>query len=589
MPPQKGLKVVILHTATEWGLGQDAQLVEQILRESNSCGHMRIDSIQHIDPLQFYCGPVRPTMVDIAIHLEVPCRAAAPWAAQNIVVVNQEWWPSEAWNWAIQDKTFLFVFKTKHARSLFPEVEGKRCRVIPWRSGADIGRVVGNASNMKREFLYLIGASQHKLAAAKRIVASWDVTLPQLTIVGTESVIAQLKESAGTGIVFQTTVEHKEKLELQTRYGYHIVGSVAEGFGFSFAEAAVCGALPLWTAIPVYDELWGSVVGDIGRIECSIGKPNEWRDTKDVSFSHEAVRRAVHSILDLDEESETRLRGALKHAASVNVRDFRVGWRNLLGSLAHKGFKNVTVPPPRVTDPPHVAIITLTHNRSGWWGNMVQNILMTEYPRDKMTWVIADDSSGPERVDSHVQKFQSTHPEFHVRYVSLGKKLPIGEKRNRACTAAPAECSVFLMMDDDDHYPSTSVATRVAWLQGRECVYCSTLPMYDIPRYISAVNVPPLILSPEERVSEATLCFTRAFWESHKFPNPVNIAEGEAFLSGRTEKTAEIPPNGVIVSFIHKGNTTSRRVPTETEANGSHYGFSDEYFSYLCSVGGAGE
>ena len=56
---------------------------------------------------------------------------------------------------------------------------------------------------------------------------------------------------------------------------------------------------------------------------------------------------------------------------------------------------------------------------------------------------------------------------------------------------------------------------------------------------------------------------------------------------GREHKTAEISPQGVIVSFLHKGNSTSRRIPDQTEPNGCHYGFSDEYFSYLSEVSGA--
>jgi hypothetical protein len=107
--------------------------------------------------------------------------------------------------------------------------------------------------------------------------------------------------------------------------------------------------------------------------------------------------------------------------------------------------------------------------------------------------------------------------------------------------------------------------------------------MYHTQKYISAINVPPLDLAPEERVSEASLCFTRDFWNARKFAD-VSVAEGETFLAGRMEKTLEIPPEGVIVSFLHGGNSTSRRVPAESEPNGCHYGFSDEYFGYLCGL-----
>jgi hypothetical protein len=101
--------------------------------------------------------------------------------------------------------------------------------------------------------------------------------------------------------------------------------------------------------------------------------------------------------------------------------------------------------------------------------------------------------------------------------------------------------------------------------------------MYDTTRYISAVNTPPLTIGAAQRVSEATLAFTREFWTARPFPD-VSMAEGEGFLTGRETQTAEIPPYGVIVSFIHGRNTSSRRIPAEQPANGCHYGFSDEFF-----------
>jgi hypothetical protein len=150
------------------------------------------------------------------------------------------------------------------------------------------------------------------------------------------------------------------------------------------------------------------------------------------------------------------------------------------------------------------------------------------------------------------------------------------------------DLSVFATMDDDDHYPASSLRLRATWLlsSGRGAVYCSTLPMYDICKYISAINVPPLYLAASERVSEATLCFTKDFWKAKGFPKTVNVAEGEGFILGRESETIEIPPEGVIVSFLHKKNLTSRRVPESKEPNGCHYGFSDEYFEMISKIGG---
>jgi len=558
-------------------------------------GYATVEWIAHIDPTQFFCGPVAPKPAHIAIHLEQPCRAAWPWAAKHIVVVNQEAWPTDAWDWVNDDKECLFLFKSQHARGLFPEIEGKRCRVIRWRAGNDIARVLNNLGKAppRREFLYLIGASNNKLAAARLVVAAWDTSLPTLNVIGTQAVLDILEPiGKDKGVTFRLPYETVEEcVKTQAMYAYHVVASAAEGFGYTFAEAAAVGALPLWSGIPIYDELWGPLLGDVGRITTTLGPAADARDSTTITMTAEDIRVAVRRLIHLDEAEDTRLRGALKHATAVHTKEFRTSWRTIMQGLNHKiatlPLPAMPPPLPRVEDLPHVALVTLTYNRKRWWGNMAQNILKTNYPPDKLTWVIADDSEGLERVDSDVMKFQSTNPMVNVKYLSMPKKLPIGEKRNRACAAAPSSCTVFAMMDDDDHYPASHLLARISWLLGlkKECVYCSTLPMYDIRRYISAINVPPLLLPPYERVSEASLCFTRKFWEARKFPGPVNIAEAEAFLTDRVSDTAEIPPNGIIVSFIHSGNSTSRRVPTETEPNGSHYGFEDSYFSYLCGVG----
>ena len=602
----RGLRVVILSRSARggdqpaWGLGQDSKLVEQVLRESSATGSVGIESVDHIDPIQFYGSSRAPQVVDVQIHLEVPCRAAWRWATTNIVVVNPEWWPASAWDWALAAKggADLVIFKTAHARSLFPEVDGSRARVLSWRAGGD---VLATSAPAKREFLYLIGASGNKMAAAGALLRSWKDSWPRILVVGTEAVLAVLRKGVpdfeSRGITFQEPFpDAASRIAAQAAYKYHVVTSEAEGFGYSMAEAAALGCLPLWTAIPPYMELWGDVLGSVGRIEMMRGGPGKFRDLA-LRIRRDAVERAVESLLTLGAEEEHGLREALKQTAAGRIKEYRAGWKSVLTTVEKAVISN-KVPnplPPRplaAGDLPHVAVVTLTRNRPHWFANMARNLLLSDYPPDKMTWIVVDDgdavlaTGGGGRVDAAVAKFQSVHTRLSVKYVSLARPMAIGAKRNRACEAAPAEASVFVMMDDDDHYPAGSIAGRVAWLRttGTGCVSCATLPMYHCGKYISAVNVPPLDLAPEERVSEATLCFTRAFWEARPFPAAVSVAEGEGFLEGRVSETVEIPPSGIIVSFLHGGNSTSRRVPADSEPNGCHYGFDDEFFTYLSNM-----
>ena len=263
----------------------------------------------------------------------------------------------------------------------------------------------------------------------------------------------------------------------------------------------------------------------------------------------------------------------------------------ILRSMLRKAVKSkqsptLPVEPASGVMPPKVGVITLTRNRKAWWPNMVQNVLKQKWPVSRLEWIIVDDGDEGQRLVAEMEEFAEAAPGLVVRYVEMQTTRSIGAKRNAAVEAAGSDVSVFVCMDDDDHYPPKSVARRVAWLQGkRQIAYCSVLPMYDLTRYISAVNVPELNITPAERVSEASLAFTREAWTSRPFPD-VNMAEGQGFLEGREGISVEIPPNDVIVSFIHTSNSSSRRIPADQEPNGCHYGFPDEYFKYLHMVGG---
>lgn len=601
----RGLRICVLSgssrtVAHAYGLSQDARIIEQILREATAGGSIKIDSVEHSDAYTYGTGTRAFGAVDINIHLEVPCRMAWRYGRVNIVVVNQEWWYTDAWRWVLEGRdkggADIIVFKSQYARAMFSEVEDARARVISWRAGPEISAALSALGKKKREFLYLVGASANKAAAAMIVVGSWRAEWPPLHVYGSKMIMDSLRskffDASERGVeLLDTYATESERVQAQANYEFHVVASAAEGFGYTFAEAAAVGALPLWTDIGVYTELYGDILGAVGKISTRAVLDTTPFPDKPALFSEADVVRAVESLLALTKEEQKTLSGALRHRSTTRIKEFRSACRSLLKS-AIKLLLTPTVvaayPPkvPAIVDFPHVAVITLTHNRPKWFPNMANNILKSDYPSDKITWIIADDSDGDGRVDGAVAKFQSVNRHIRVKYLSMPKKLAIGEKRNKACLAAPAEASIFMMMDDDDHYSTTSIRARMAYLNDPsvECVYCSTLPMYDSKRYISAMNVPPLNLAPAERVSEASLAFKRSFFEASKFPASVNVAEGEGFIVGRETLTAEISPRGVIVSFLHGGNATSRRVPESTEPNGCHYGFSDEFFTYISEI-----
>ena len=242
--------------------------------------------------------------------------------------------------------------------------------------------------------------------------------------------------------------------------------------------------------------------------------------------------------------------------------------------------------PPALARQPKVAVTTVTRNRVGWWANMVKSVTEQEWPMERLEWIILDNGDEGQRLEKQVAELRTRLPALSVKYVVAPASWSLGTKRNAAVAEASADVEAFVVMDDDDYYPPESIKKRLTWLYGvpgKGCVYCSTLPMYDIRQYISAINVAPLGNYASQRVSEATLAFTQAFWRETGFSN-LSIVEGEDFVEGRLQETVEIPPTGIIVSFIHNGNTSSRHIPAGQEPNGCHYGFTDEFFRYIHSI-----
>lgn len=243
-------------------------------------------------------------------------------------------------------------------------------------------------------------------------------------------------------------------------------------------------------------------------------------------------------------------------------------------------------------DCPQISIVTPTRGRRHLLNIAFHNLMATDYPANKIEWIVVEDAEKSEDMASDLFiNFQANYPQIRLKYIPIqtreGEKLSVGQKRNIGIEHASHD--IIMFMDDDDHYPPTSFRRRVAWLLagrrgdtvGADAVGCTTIALYDLLKGVSAVNVPPWGLSLGARISEATLCFRKSFWEERRFTE-VNVAEGEEWLRGRERQFLEIPPQQIIVAFTHGANASSRRIPGGAEAKvGCFWGFPREYLEFV--------
>ena len=274
---------------------------------------------------------------------------------------------------------------------------------------------------------------------------------------------------------------------------------------------------------------------------------------------------------------------------------------------------------------PKISVITPSLGRKNLFRMAQQNWINFDYPADKMEWVIINEGDEsylsmvkgdkrikyvhiyPEQVkDIYNQYCAKLVPavargekikEKHLKY-KLEKKLekvhldghfyknriPIGMKRNMGIQAASNDIIIF--MDDDDYYPPESLKTRVMDLiwSKEECVVCTDIACFDVQYQVSFLNSPPSNLALNERVSEASMCFYKRFWDEKKFNHQDIGGEGENFLKGRCDKVKVIPWLHVLVALHHRENTANRDTKVK-DSNGWHFGeITDEVAALIKSI-----
>ncbi len=204
-------------------------------------------------------------------------------------------------------------------------------------------------------------------------------------------------------------------------------------------------------------------------------------------------------------------------------------------------------------DKPHnysqITIITPTRNRAHFSTFSKANIQRQSYPQKLITWLILDDSPKNTEELWRIPNFQG-----QFKYVHLPCETPmsIGEKRNVLCDLADTD--IIVCIDDDDYIVQHSVATRVRILmddkQGKQCVGCSRVQVYDIIRSNTFEAY-----DPHGYFAEGSLCLYKTFWEKHMF-NHTSSQEGLPLYEDEN-KLLELPHQPVLVCLTHGGRTIS--------------------------------
>jgi hypothetical protein len=559
------------------GVSQDVHILHGIIAHVFG----KDTQIRHVPHFYPQCQ-----QAEINFFIEVINPALFVYAAKNIWIPNPEW-TYKTWQPYSRMVDEIWV-KTLESYNLFYEWKNQSTTenpvVVQYIGWTSIDKVVPETKNFNKA---MVPAGKNVWRNPRPIIQCYMAIqkqnpglyamLPELHIVHSPEAIPlpPLPESlVGKIILHSEVMPEKEYDELLQECGLCVCMSAAEGFGHAVNEALSTGSILMASPIEPFIELapnnslWVSELKRTKHPQCLGTLMDVDLRSMMEAFQH-YVQLSLHEKLLMSQES----RALYERHHQTFVEWISRYMKESLSDIPEYTLENHF---PKEDELPNVSIITVTRDRRAFIPLAKYCIVAQGYPEDKIEWVIVDDGN------DQIKDLVSEMP--NVKYVLSDDPMTIGAKRNLGIESASHD--VLVMMDDDDVYPNNSVLTRVAFMKSapeKQAVFCTTIPCYDIHEKKSFMNVPPNTLAMSERVSEATLCFTRDFWSQRKFPDQ-QIAEGGAFIRDREYMCREVSPQDVIVSLVHSKNTSSRKAPAG-EANGCHYGFSDELFTLVTEIG----
>ncbi len=581
--PNRKLQVALLfNKSNPFGLRKDADLLQKVLTANPRF-------------TVFQCDPLEPPIqADVCIHLEQPVYVWVPWSRVNILVVNPEWFESAYIPYLKHFDSVLF--KNEVARSRFLGDLGEqlpidKTKTIPWAfPGWQVDSlIVPTQDEPGMGFACFLGGSKNRIEFAKQLIPLWRETYPQLNVFS----LAPLDLSGNSNVKFHVKdLNENARYKLANFFPGHLVVSKSEGFGFVAAEAESVGAYTIMNTIEAFTQDYSGE--GVGWLRCTQERSKTHPYALEAVFDKETMQANLDEQIRNFMDAEIPLiRKVRKAKSQERYETFHRSFLEYINSFEpiFKQRRKESRPPILLPEnAPAISVVTLLYNRKRFLDLACHNIMLSDYPKEKIEWILVDDTDKPEEfVGERVEELRKKSAPLTIKYYQLDHHVSVGEKRNLGVQYATND--IVLMMDDDDHYPETSFRRRVAWLtlhpMKPKATVCTTIACYDLNKAISAVNSPPLTIPLSERVSEATLTFYKSWWQAKQFPNDVQVGEGEHFVQGRESEVLEIPPQQIIVAFSHGKNTSSRRIPEGADVNpGCFWGFPREFLIFVHGLAG---
>lgn len=550
------------------GIGNDMEVFIRSFQITRS-QHKKRAEFKIIDFRDYKCD-----LADINIFFENLNPLFIPYGKRNIFIPNQEFF-YRIWEPYLKDIDVVWC-KTKYAVNCFSSIH-PNVKYVGWTTFINPDYWDIAKGEKIRRCILVAGRSKNK--NADFVISHWDSKWPELHVFYQKDRLNLNIVNQENIIYHDTYVEPKELYDFQYHSWFHICLSSMEGFGHYINEAREKGSYVI--------TLKGEPMNEFNTPSQVKSRKKRLKETLGVKYNpiEEDWYDEMNRVFSYDTNTLLQFGNSAKTLFQSDRKQFESNFGKIMRSEISK-YWNITPPPIYETTKPmsmeeceKVSVITITKNRKVLFPLAIHNINKMNYPLSRIEWVIIED--GDDNVNDLVSQYCNLSPS-QIKYERFEGN--IGQKRNRGVELASSR--YIMMMDDDDYYRPNYIQHQMRMMKtlpDKQCHACTTMGIFHINKLYSMINTPPMNIKPEQRISEATLFFTKTFWETQKFPE-TQIAEGEGFLSGRMDKVLEMNWEHLFVSFLHE-KSTSTRDTYEGEPNGCHYGFDDGFFTFITNLG----
>lgn len=217
--------------------------------------------------------------------------------------------------------------------------------------------------------------------------------------------------------------------------------------------------------------------------------------------------------------------------------------------------KLVIPSPEKDEDLPEVALITCIHNQVDLFQFQQWGYYTIDYPRDKLTWLVVDDSSEELKVGPLIDGNDTS-----IKYVRCDMDanafISISKKVNLAMKYLGPHTKFVMHMQPDFYYAPSHVRDRIGLMMGNPdfgCFGCTKYGVYDLTEHTSTEQTQPDGKGNPTMIFGPTLSYTTDFWQERNFDEAQYTLETFHFIRGRWNKVLDIPYNLLGYALTHSG------------------------------------